>query len=367
MTEANVNTTPLDLPVTMKFEEAPQAVEPKPIDNDEPPPPFKDEIRDAIFAKRRALLEKEVEDQENEPSEDLPEPVVAKSEPAVTIHAEPAKPAVEPSVSENKDEQEKFILNVYGQTRELTKDEVIREAQKGLAASQAWQDAAQMKNEAMQIAQAIKNMQPQQAAPQNTPQKTEALDKDKVRDIAKRINYGSEEEQANAIQELGATIEAKVRGQAQSLPPEQLINIATQQAVSVIRSEMKTEQEQDILKKEFADILADYPLSMATDVIANQLAQKYQQEGRQKTRIELFREAGTLARDKYLKPVQAPQPIAQAATVKLSDDKIERKRAAPKPPASANKVSVEPPPSYGVGVSSVVNQMRKSRGQPVYN
>lgn len=361
MAEAKDNTTPLEVPVNTNLTEVHQDV-PKPIenDNDEAPPVFKDEVRESIFAKRREQLEKEVSDQTLDTDEES-EP--ASTQPATVIE-KVAKSANEPIIHENKNEQEKFILNVYGQERELTRDEIIREAQKGMAASQAFQEAARMKEEALAISHAVRqNMQPQQVAPQNTPQKTESLDKEKMRDIAKRINYGSEEEQTLALSELGANIEAKVRGQTNVLPPEQLVNIATQNAIAVI----KNEQEQEILKKEFSDILSDYPLSMATDVIANQLAQKYQQQGQQKTRMELFREAGNMAREKYLKPSVQTAPTVQAAKVDISNDKIERKRAAPKPPVSANKVAVEPPPAYGVGVSSIVNQMRKARGQPIYN
>lgn len=367
MPEANVNTTDIEVPKTVQMDDAPA---PEPIlpeaEEGELPPVFKDEVREGIHAKRRAMLEKEMTDQGLEPQ------AVAKIE---ELPVEPEAPKLDeplPQVATSK-EDEDFLLNVYGQEKKYDlknasdREELKRLAQKGGAATQIFEEGYRMKNEALQVAQAIKqNLQPQ-AQPQVAQIDTQqSLDKEKVKEIAKRMNYGSEEDQAAALLDLVAISKADTKGQAQALPPEQLVNVATQNAIAYI--DARTEQE--ILKKEFSDILADYPLSMATDVIANQLAQKYQQEGKQQTRLELFREAGNIARDKYLKPVQAPAqtaPTVQAAKVEISNDRIERKRAAPKPPAAANKIAVEPPPAYGVDVSSVVNKMRKARGQPVFN
>lgn len=359
MSEANVNSTDIQVPETMHIESNPITKD----DGDEEIAVFKDEVRDSIFAKRREMLEKEVESQK-------PIDVAEKEEIAEDI-AIPKQASDDSNKEETKSEEEKFILNVYGQQKELTKDELIKEAQKGMAATQIFQEghrlkeeAIRTKEEALQIANAVKqNLQPVKAEQPITPQ---VVDKDKIKDIAKRINYGSEAEQEQGFLELLDAAEAKVRGQVQqALPPEQLINVATQQAIAA----MKAEQEQEILKKEFPDILADYPISMATDMIVNQLADKYKHEGRAISRLDLFREAGTLAREKYLKPVSEPVkevPPVQAAKIDISNDKIERKRAAPKHPVAANKIATEPPPAYGVGVSSIVNQMRKARGQPVY-
>lgn len=352
------NTTDIEVPQTMQLDAVPT---PEPIkpENDEIKI-FKDEVRDAIFAKRREILEQEMVDQGLEPQTEekvVPEKIAeSKIVPEIIV-----KPKEEPVINP---EQEKFLLNVYGQTKELTKDELIREAQKGMAASQIFHEGHRMRDEALQIANAVKqNLQPK-AATENPPQVSQSIiDTDKAREIAKRINYGSEEDQINAIKDLGASIEAKVRGQQTSLPPEQLINMATQQTMAVI--EARTEQ--DTLKAEFKDILTDQALSSAADVIANQLARKYQEEGMPRSRLELFREAGKITRERYLRPaevVPAENPAPPTIVVN-NTDKLERKRAAPKPPAAANKVAVEPPPAYGVGVSSIVNQMRKARGQPI--
>jgi hypothetical protein len=357
MPEANVNTTDIEVPQTMNLDALP-APEPIKTEKDEIKT-YSDPVREAIFAKRREFLEQEMIDQGLEPQskKDEPEPVAtqAELEPIVVV------PVVKPEPTE----QEKFLLNVYGQTKELTKDELIREAQKGMAATQIFQEGHRMRDEALQIAHSVKqHLQPAPAAKENPPQPQSIIDDSKALGIAKRINYGSEEDQINAIKDLGASIEAKVRGQVPAaLPPEQLIDYATRQAIAAI--DLRTEQ--DTLKTEFKDILEDRYIAAAADAIANDLAVKYRQEGTPKSRIDLFREAGTIARDKYLKaaPAAPVENSAPPVMVVNNTDKLERKRAAPKPPVAANKVAVEPPPAYGVGVSSIVNQMRKARGQPV--
>ena len=377
MPEANVNTTDLQVPQTMQMDMTPT---PEPIkpENDEAdtPPVFTDPVRQAIFAKRQEQLTKEMADQGLEPpgiTEDKPElevkDVIPEAEPAKAEAVPEPKPEIK--APERTPEEEAFILNVYGQEKRLTKDQVIREAQKGMAASQIFEEGYRMKNEALQVAQAVRqNLQPQQAAKENPPPQQSVIDKDTAIAFAKRINYGSEEDHANAVIDLAANIASKIQGQAQfqSLPPEQIAQFATQQAVAAI--ENRTMQE--TLKTEFGDILGDKAIASAADIIANELNEKYRSQGIAKSHLELFREAGKITREKYLQPRTEAVPAAPinppaAPTVKISDDKIERKRAAPKPPVAANKVAQEPPPSYGVGVSSIVQQMRKSRGQPVFN
>lgn len=373
MPEANVNTTEIEIPVTMQLGMTPTPAQIKPEGEDgEVPPVFKDDVRDAIFAKRREILTKEMADQGLEPSTQAEPPMAEQKTP---LEAEIITPPVveQPLAAAKTPEEEAFILNVYGKEQRYNlKDPADLErlkqsAQKGEAATQIFQEGHRMRDEALQIANAVKqNLQPQPAAKENPPQATQpVIDKDKAREVAKRINYGSEEDQVNAIVELSAEIASKVRGQVTALPPEQIAQFATQQAIATIRAE----QEQETLKREFADILADKPISSAADVIANELAENYRQQGIVKSRLDLFREAGTIARDKYLKPKVEAAPVQNqppaTPTIVVSNDRLERKRAAPKPPAAANKVAAEPPTQYGVGVSSIVNQMRKARGQPV--
>lgn len=367
MPEANVNTTDLEVPQTMQLDMTPT---PEPIASEEnEPQPYKDDARDAIAAKRRQILENEMVAQGLEPQGTGKED---KQEPAPAPEPLPEEKIVAPVKTEEAltpEQQKDFILNVYGEEKKYPLEEVLKLAQKGAAANKVFEEGYRMKDEALQIANAIKQNLPQSqaAAKENPPQVSPppVIDKEKAREIAKRINYGSEEDQINALLDLGASIKATVQGQAtqSALPPEQLVNIATQNAVAAI--DARTEQ--DTLTKEFSDIISDKALAAAADVIATDLAREYQKQGVAKSRLELFREAGSKTREKYLKPVEQPvqnQPPASPKIV-VDNDKLERKRAAPKPPAAANKIAVEPPPAYGVGVSSIVNQMRKARGQPI--
>src|SRR5581483_11457658 len=98
--------------------------------------------------------------------------------------------------------------------------------------------------------------------------------------------------------------------QPNQLTPEVLVDVATRNAINVITAQ----QEQDILKSEFKDIVSDPALAYATDFMANQLTQKYSALGQQKTRLELLREAGNMARERYLKPALASSQSNSSAS-----------------------------------------------------
>jgi hypothetical protein len=85
--------------------------------------------------------------------------------------------------------------------------------------------------------------------------------------------------------------------------------------------------------------------------------------------LDIWRESLTETKSKYLIPQDAkvaPEPQKSTVQSASMDTKIERKRAAPQPPSSASKVSVEPVRQSGASPSSIVEKMRQSRGQMVY-
>lgn len=329
---------------------------------------FNDIIRDEIAAKRRAQLEEESEAaaQESEivekPAEDAP--------PAESVNPpDNLEEAIEPAAGSIK----KYALNINGQNVEYTEQELIAQAQRGVGAENKFREAAELRRQAEALMFATQqNSQPQMPVNNNTPQVQSPIENDALRDIARRMNYGTEEEQVNALREAGELF-SKQTGRADGPTPEQLIQIATQNALAVI----DTRNEQQVLSQEFPDIVADIPIAYATDLIAQQLASKYQSLGVVKSRVELLREAGAYSRQKYLqRNIPSEQQNSSApAQVKLSDDKIERKRAAPQPPSSASKVASDPNSSYGVSSAQALDEMRrrsfqaiaKSRGQQAYS
>jgi hypothetical protein len=209
----------------------------------------------------------------------------------------------------------------------------------------------------------------------------EVFDENEAQRLARDMLYGSEADQAKAIRDLGNTVAQRVSGLANNgYTPEQIVHFATQNAKAEIRNEMRQEQQQQKLVEEFQDIFSDYPLSTTAGAVSAQLQLQYQQKGVQKPMMDIYREACTYVRNNYTKKSgEAPAPASQATAPAISiqaapvaqasnsmSERLERKRVAPQPPAAASKVISEQPASQSVSGSSVVQWMRKSRGQPNY-
>lgn len=364
--------TELEVPETMHIAETGGVKEPPP---DQPKLEIYDpnkEVMDAIYAKRRKQLEDELVRDGLDTKEtidstaDTAEPESEKPVEPEPVKSEEPKPA---QVQEETKLPEKVKLKIEGRVTEVPGESLIELAQKGLASTKTWEEAARMKEEAQRLMfQMNQNTQTgnpntSQPAQPNTPSQPEPiLSKEKAKEIAKRINYGSEDEQVAALLDLGATIESKVQGRSQGLPPEQIINVATQQAIASV----KFEQDKAQIAKEFPEIFADKYLSYAAGLKAQDLVQDAIRTQAQRPVIDIWRDALTEVKGKYMPSQPQPQPVQAAPKVVVDNDRIERKRAAPKPPAAANKVAEQPAQPQGVSPSSIVAQMRKSRGQPNY-
>lgn len=337
---------------------------------------FEDTARDNIYSKYDE--QQKQADIDNSPDTVI-EPVKAEEK---GVEAEPVKadaptaaaePAVEeiPATPTEPEPTQKHKLLVNGQQLEYTTEELIQQAQLGIGARQKFDEAAQLRQQASlerQQAEALmfqaRNSQPQQPA-----QQLQDIPDTELKDIAKRLNYGSEDDQVRALKDAIAL--GNKMGQPQ-LTPEALVNAATQNALAVL-TQQQTEQ---VLRQEFSDILSDFPLSLATDAIANSLNQKYLALGQQRSSLDIFREAGTLAREKYLAPAATITPAPLSPTIVVNNDKIERKRAAPQPPAAASKIAPSPTNTSTREVSSeqAMEAMRreafaeiaKSRGSQPY-
>lgn len=320
------------------------------------------EIMDQIYAKRQKQLADEMglESPEPEKIEEKPEePEPEKEpEPAEEPKAE-EKPEVKTEAKAEEKLPNKIPLKVNGKPLEIDTDELITLAQKGLAAEQKFQEAARMRDEAQKL---MFQNQPQNQAQnqaQNTPNTPPAgvIDDATAKELVRRINYGSEEEQAKAIRDLAAL----TANQGRQMPtPDEIVNVATRNALV----QLQFQNDMATIGKEYPDIFNDEPLSMAAGIVAKNLVAKNQALGVQKPALEVWREACQQTREKYIRPEPQTPPV-QAATILPMKEKLERKRAAPQPPAAASKVAmVNPPPE--VTPSTIVQQMRKSRGQPTY-
>lgn len=358
-------TTELEVPQTMHIESVEGANTP-PENQQEIHNPNK-EVMDAIYEKRKQRLLAEEATQLGDdlkvieiPAEALPEEKSEES--AAPLPAEVAtEPTPDPAAGAKL--PEKISLKIEGKDIDVPMDTLVTLAQKGLSSAKTWDEAAQMKREAQELMFSMKQNTQPQADTDNA--KQSVTDKDQIREIAKRINYGSEEDQVNALLEYGATIEARLGGRSQGPPPEQLVQAATQNAVNQI----KFEQDQAIIAKEFPEVFKDKHLSLLAGNIAGEkrleAENHYRQTGVLKPLVDIWRESLTEVKTKYV-PVQSAPPVQAASKVVDMTDKIERKRAAPQPPAAVNRIATENPTPKGVNPSSIVAKMRKARGQPAY-
>lgn len=315
---------------------------------DEPKQYVTNSALESIYERRNQDLAKEIgEVVEEPPAEPTPEAaegdagqapsdaVTEVENPSASDTEVPAQsPATEPAAA--SPQPQKYPVIVNGQRIEYTLEELQQQAQLGVAARQKFEEAAELRRQAELIAASRQNSQPTHQAQSvniNTTEQLQDIPKEELLDIAKRMNYGSEEEQVEAVRK------AILLGQKQgrNVPtPEQMIQAATQNALATLTAQ----QEQAVLKSEFPDILPETPLLYTADFVANQLAQKYVALGQPKSRLEILREAGNYVRERYLKPAASTQPEPKtSAVVTTNPNKIERKRTAPQTPTAASAVA----------------------------
>lgn len=268
----------------------------------------------------------------------------------------------------------KKTIVVDGQSLEFTEDELIRLAQRGMSADNRFQEAANMRqqyNDALARAQGQQYQPTAPAAGQQAvqPQSTPADDA-MLKEISRRISYGSEEEQTRAVSDL-INVAAKTAGRNIQVPsPDQLVNVATQNALATIRFE----QNMETIGREYKDIFEDEDLTLIAAKQANKLDMKYKMLGLAKSPLEIYREAGNTVREKYLNGVSASEHVGsittqtpiQSAQVLPMTAKVERKRVAPQPPAAANRTASDNAQSAHPSGSQIVAQMRKSRHQSAF-
>lgn len=374
--------TELEVPVTMHIESTPAAPEPdkKEAEEDKPADP-RAEALSSIYENRNKVLEKEL---------DLHDAIIGKEkeekseEETSSTQKEEDKPAdqtekkVDPQASAAQegakapDQAQRHQLIVNGQAIELTQEELMRAASMGMASHQRFEEAARLRREAEVIAN--QNRQPVQPAQTHSAPAGNApppvLTDEEAKSFAQRLNYGSDEDQANAIRDV-VTLAATRLGQQPNtaLNPDELVGQATTRALAIIDHQTALQT----VGSEYGEVFQDKYLSNMAGNIAAELRMKYVNLGTPKSNLDIYRESLGYVRDTYIKPASAPQddPAKNTSSVQAaspaanSSPRLERKRAAPQPPAAANKVAAEEPVNQAPTGSQIVAQMRKSRHQPV--
>lgn len=365
-----MTTTDIDISKGMHIESDPAtgaiAASPEPPENKvediketenikETPVDYRKLAMETIYASRAKVFERELElaaaqgfgatnDVIKEPDDVIKEPDDAEG----TLEAQPK---VEEKVVElpNQDAPtQKKVVIIDGRPIEFTEEEYARLAERGMYAGQINQAAQQV------MQQPTQDTLPKKAEDTQENQTTDVL-----RDIARRITYGNEEESTKAVADLiSAAVQQGGQNQAD---PRQIAALAAQQAMAQIQFQTNLET----IAREYADIYEKRERTLVAADTVNSLRHKYAVLGIPKSDIELYREACNKTRELFgLSSETAPANVQKTATVHSADlgNKLERKRAAPKPLTAATKISSAEQQKPLTG-SDIVAKMRKSRGQ----
>jgi hypothetical protein len=320
--------------------------------------------RDAAMARiaegRQAQLDKELlyaDDMATADAERLhieaPDAAILEADAAKPLEVKPAdKPVIEaPAVVEPP----RRNIQIGNQTFAVTEAEL---EQLAIYGAQSLAQPSQQPQQQFQLQQVVQQ-----------PTQQPILDDETAKAIAKRIAFGDEEDGAKALQDL-------VTGVLSRVPQVRVPSVdqVAQAAIPVIQARQQFTDNLSRIGQEFEDIFSDNGLSTLAGMEARNLREKYALLRQDKPDLEVYREACKAVRDKYVAPRQSqsgPGPTetaVQAAPVRSMSDRIESKRAVPRPPASAGRtaslgIDQNRPPTG----SEIVNRMRQARGQPAYN
>lgn len=307
-------------------------------------------IMDKIYANRSESFKKELEyaaaismgatvepvlDEGSQPAEEKPEAAPEVKE--------------EPKPVEGVKGPKEYII--AGQKVLLTEEQLQDLASRTVSAEQRLATVPQ------QIYQPVQPQQPIQAPVQ---QATD-IEPQRLKEIARKISYGNEEESARALADLvGLTVSSVPRPQ-QGPTPEQIV----QAAVAQTTAQLQFKQNLDTIANEYSDVFQKRSSTLVAADYVNSLRNKYAGIGIMKPDVDLYREACNLTREEF---GIVPATIQQGSEKKQVEQpnlqtKLERKRSAPQPALAAHKVSqADPVKSLPTG-SDIVARMRKSRGQ----
>lgn len=296
--------------------------------------------------------------------DDAAEPA-APVKPAAAAPATPAAPPQQPAAPQL------ITVNVGGQNLQVTQEQLVHLAQIGMIANQTVAE--------FQQAQQQPNFYQQQPAAPQQPQQRQAptVDRERVRETVKRIQYGTEESAAEAMADLIGSVVATAAPAtpSQQVDPAAIQRAATQEALRMIQLQRDTE----VIKKEYPDIMSNSELS---DLAARQVVRLRDQLtrlGRTASDLEIYREAGNRVLDLMGRPRPAGTPAEQPAMARSDDQTASqasrsvvvrprttvdaRKREAPRSTSQVLDRRSESPQPRIPTHSDIVAVMRKERGQ----
>ncbi len=212
---------------------------------------------------------------------------------------------------------------------------------------------------------AMAQMLPPEPAPAATPEPRPthpaSFDGEKAREIVKALAYGNEEDGIRVLQEFAATM----------APATIDVDGIRRQTKDELRSELRMEQNLNIIGAEFPDVFGNRIRSQAAALQLDEI--RRDPNSRLFSELDLYREACTRVRRELggANPQSQPestlaptQPASQAALATPSG-RLERKRGAPSmPSASDRRLSAADDAPRQPTPREIINEMRIKRGQP---
>lgn len=359
-------------------------------------PPAKDDKGDEDDAARQAADDgAEDKDKEEDKATDEGKRGGAAAEPPSDKSGAPGAPAAQPG-------ERLLTVRVDGVEKQLPESEVIKGFQLAEASTKRFREARDLQQQAeeerrraeAQASAAPKQQQESEA--KDTSGAEPSLDADRVREWTRAIQYGTEDEAAEAIKQLTEATRGTggPREDKPTLDPQEII----QQAASVARRQTAYENALTNFQRDFPDIVNDPYLVQNTAntvhvirgedlrdlgyevdrMTLQQVEQTYRQEqdrgGPVRGDYELFKSAGERVRkwrDDLVNPAReeaerkAAEEKEKEAADKQRETRAARKRSIEQPPRPASARSgIGQDEQAAPSPSQVISKMREARGLP---
>lgn len=254
-----------------------------------------------------------------------------------------------------------FPIDIDGQQVYVTQEQMAHLARMGAIANQALH----------QYNQGATQSSP--PAPVSAPERGQpAVSKERIREIARAIQYGDEDSATGAIEGLISDV-------SRPAPPTFDRAADRRETMAEFRREQQLYADTNVIRTEYADVLGNPILADAAARQVQAIRQQVVALGIQVSDLDIYREAGNRVRQAFgtappqsgnrgQAPAQSGQTAPQAPNVVVRRSVAEidgRKRAAPQRTAAViDRRSAAPEAPRPPSASDIVEQMRKSRFQP---
>lgn len=343
------DTTELELPQTMRLEDAP-------VPADTPP-----DAPAEVVNPRDAAMRRVVENYERQQAEQIAEGdrlfrEAAEREAAAAAELEPEAPATTEhravpgthaqiqAPTQPEAAPSLRTINVQGHELQVTEDQFEHLARIGVVA-----------NLALQGQQAAPQYRPPPAPPAHQAASQPPLDRERAAQIVQRLSYGTPDDGVAALQELAGTLTSRV-------DPQAVAAAATQQVMQTIQ----LQNDLGAIGREFPDIFNNEDRSYLAAIRLTRIRERDAALGQVRPAIDQYREAcGATLQGLGIAP---SQPVSQpgGAGVRLSGDRLARIRSAPRHPSSVSRAaSLGEVERRAPTNSEIVAQIRRGRGQMV--